>query len=217
MDQQEILQRTKLHVQEVLAGESTGHDWWHIYRVWQNARHIATDEGADLFVVELAALLHDIADWKFHGGDLEAGPRATKAWLEQLEVEPDLVDHVCEIVRRLSFKGANVKDEMPSLEGRCVQDADRLDATGAIGIARTFAYGGHAGQPIYDPEIPPVQHDSPEAYRASASPTINHFYEKLLLLQERMHTDTARRLAAERHQVMENFLAQFYREWNGEA
>jgi len=208
-----LIDRTAAHIRQLLAADSSGHDWWHIWRVRQNALLIGREERADLVVVQLAALLHDIADWKFHGGDLQAGPRAARHWLESQQADAPLVDAVCDIIARLSFKGAGVPDQMPSLAGRVVQDADRLDALGAIGIARTFAYGGHAGRPIYDPGIPPQLHDSPEAYRGSTAPSLNHFYEKLLLLKDRMHTPTGRRLAAERHAFLELFLRQFHQEW----
>src|SRR5688500_14539831 len=170
---------------------------------------IAREEGADLFVVELAALLHDVADWKFAGGDHEAGPRAARRWMESVAARPATADHVCEIIAGLSFKGAGVATPMRSLEGQIVQDADRLDALGAIGIARTFAYGGHKGQAMHDPALPPQLHDSFEAYKTNVGTTINHFYEKLLLLKDRMNTATGKRLAAGRHTYMEQFLEQF--------
>ena len=211
-----VITRAADHVRELLAGDSSGHDWWHIWRVWQNARRIGRDEGADLFVVELAALLHDIADWKFHGGDETAGPRAARAWLVEQQVDAATIDHVCEIIATLSFKGAGVPTPMRTLEGKVVQDADRLDAIGAIGIARAFAYGGHKGRAIYDPDQPPQPHASFEAYKKNVGPTINHFYEKLLLLKDLLNTAAAKRLAAERHAFMEQFLNQFYGEWNAE-
>jgi uncharacterized protein len=161
----------------------------------------------------LAALLHDIADWKFHNGDLTAGQRAAREWLSTFELEPQIIQHVEEIVADLSFKGAGVADEMPTLEGQVVQDADRLDAIGAIGVARAFAYGGHAGRLLYDPDIPPELHDSFEAYRTKSGPTLNHFGEKLLLLRDRMNTPTGRQLAEVRHKFMEQFLSQFHEEW----
>jgi uncharacterized protein len=204
-------------LRERFAGEGSGHDWWHIYRVWQNARAIGQSEPVDMTVVELAALLHDIADWKFHAGDLEAGPRAAREWLQSLAAEPALIEHVCEIVGTVSFKGAAVPTPMRSREGQVVQDADRLDALGAIGIARAFAYGGSRGRALYDPEQSPEVHHSAEAYRQSQSSTINHFYEKLLLLKNLMYTETARRLASQRHAFMEQFLDRFEREWRGEA
>lgn len=217
MTASDILTTTAVHVRETLSGDSSGHDWWHIDRVRRNSLIIAREEDADLFVTELAALLHDIADWKFHGGDDTAGPRAAREWLVRCEADPAVIDQVCEIVATLSFKGAGVATEMQTLEGRCVQDGDRLDAIGAVGIARAFAFGGHFGRAMYDPEVPPELHQSFAAYKQKGGPTINHFYEKLLLLKDRMQTATGRRLAAERHQFMETFLAQFDAEWNGVA
>lgn len=198
-------------------GEGTGHGWYHIERVTRKAIEIARGEGADLNITALGAWLHDVADWKFHNGDLGAGPRIAREWLVEAGSPEGIHETVCDIVSRVSFKGAGVKDEMPTLEGRCVQDADRLDAIGAIGIARTFAYGGHKGQPIFDPELTPESHESFEAYRDGRTSTINHFYEKLLLLKERMHTDTGRQLAQERHDFMLQFLDQFYTEWGHKA
>lgn len=212
-----IVERTVEHVKTVLAGDSSGHDWWHIERVRRNALLIARNEGADQVVVELAALLHDIADWKFHGGDDSVGPRAAREWLQQNRVDESIIAAVCDIVKHVSFKGAGVATEMPTLEGKCVQDGDRLDAIGAIGIARAFAFGGHFGRAIYDPDVPPILHDSFAAYKSKGGPTINHFYEKLLLLKDRMQTETGRSLASERHQFMEQFLREFYREWNADG
>jgi uncharacterized protein len=211
-----IIDRTVEHVRDALSGDSSGHDWWHIQRVRQTAVRLGRDEGADLHVVELAALLHDIADWKFHGGDETAGPRAARQWLTGLGVDPATVDHVCDIIDQVSFKGAGVATPMATLEGRVVQDADRLDALGAIGIARAFAYGGHAGRAIYDPAVPPVAHESFAAYKKNNGPTLNHFYEKLLLLKDRMNTPAGVRLAAQRHALMENFIERFLAEWNGD-
>lgn len=210
-----IIERTADHVKAVLGADVSGHDWWHIDRVWRSARHIAACEGGDLFVVELAALLHDIADWKFHGGDVSIGPRSAAAWLNEQQVTQTVVEQVCDIINQLSYKGAGVDSTMPTLEGKIVQDADRLDAIGAIGIARAFAYGGHAGRAIYDPGVPPELHASFEAYRRNCGPSINHFYEKLLLLKDRMQTRTGRELAEQRHRFMEEFLAQFFAEWDG--
>jgi uncharacterized protein len=198
-----------------LAGDSSGHDWFHIERVRNTALTIAREEGADLFVVELAALLHDVADWKFADGDHTASPRAARRWLQSLPVAPAVIDHVEDIVATLSFKGAGVATPMKTLEGRIVQDADRLDALGAIGIARTFAYGGHKGQAMHDPELQPQLHGSFEAYKSNVGTTINHFYEKLLLLKDRMNTAAGKRLAAERHAFMERYLEQFIAEWQG--
>ncbi len=177
---------------------------------------IGRGEGADLYVVELAALLHDIADWKFHGGDDALGPSRAAEWLAGLGVEPGVIEHVAEIIRGVSFKGAGVATPMRTLEGQVVQDADRLDAIGAIGIARAFAYGGHAGRALYDPAIVADEHSSFEAYKKNSGPTINHFHEKLLLLKDRMNTPTARRLAEGRHRFMVDFLQRFHAEWNAE-
>jgi uncharacterized protein len=214
-DRAAAIEKTAAHVRQLLAADSSGHDWWHVERVWKTARRLGEVEGAELFVVELAALLHDIADWKFHGGDNTLGPRRAAEWLTDLGVEPTIVDHVAEIVAGLSFKGAGVATPMRTLEGQVVQDADRLDAIGAIGIARAFAYGGHAGRAMHDPSSRPEQHASFEAYKKNSGPTIQHFYEKLLLLKDRMNTAAGRRVAAERHEFMEAFLRQFFAEWNG--
>ena len=218
MDQAEILRRTEEFVRDALAGDASGHDWWHIDRVRVLAKRLGREEGADLFVVELAALLHDIADWKFHDGDTEAGPRAAAAWLTECEVEEqEVIDHVCNIVGTLSFKGASVPTPMATLEGQVVQDADRLDAIGAIGIARTFAYGGAKGRPIHDPDELPRDNADFETYLKSHSSALNHFHEKLFLLKDRMNTGAARRLAAGRHSYMRTFLERFLNEWEGES
>ena len=215
MQQQAIIDETARYVREQMEGEGSGHDWWHIFRVWKNARYIASQEkDADLFTVELAALLHDIGDHKFHNGDETVGPRLVREWLEKQPLDEVFIATVCDIVSGLSYKGAGTSSAMPTLEGRIVQDADRLDAIGAIGIARTFAYGGHKGRELYNPAVAPVLHDNFEDYKSSTAPTINHFYEKLLLLKDRMHTPTARALAEKRHQYMEDFLSHFYAEWN---
>lgn len=216
MNRSDILARTAEHVRNLLNGDSAGHDWWHIDRVRSVALTIAREENADLFLVELAALLHDVADWKFAGGDEAAGPAAARKWLESLEVDEPIIDHVCRIIGQLSFKGAGVATPMDSLEGACVQDADRLEALGAIGIARTFAYGGWKGQALHDPNLPPQPHGTFTEYKQNKGTTINHFYEKLLLLQDRMNTDAGKRLAQARHEFMERYLEQFFAEWNGE-
>jgi uncharacterized protein len=215
LNERDIIQQTAEHVRELLSGEGSGHDWFHIQRVCRTALAMANDEHADLLVVELAALLHDVADWKFAGGDHEAGPREARAWLVSLGAPETVIDHVCEIIAGLSFKGAGVATTMRTLEGQVVQDADRLDALGAIGIARAFAYGGHKGRALYDPAVAPESHDSFEAYKKSTGPTINHFYEKLLLLEDRMNTASGKRLAAARHVFMERYLEQFFAEWEG--
>lgn len=216
LSEQDIIAQTEQYVQKVLMGEGTGHDWWHIHRVRTLARTIAKNERANLFVVELAALLHDIADWKFHNGNQEIGPQTARAWLSSLHVDLADINHVCTIIKDISYKGAHVATPMKSLEGEIVQDADRLDALGAIGIARCFAFGGSRHQVIYDPSQKPIMHASFEEYQAKSNITINHFYEKLLLLKDRMNTVTGKKIAQERHTFMELFLNQFYTEWNGE-
>ncbi len=217
MDKEKVLNQTKQYIQDKLSGEGSGHDWWHVYRVWKNAVAIGRNEGVDLFVVELAATLHDISDWKFNKGDEEVGPRLAREWLQKMQVEESVITHVCEIIKEMSFKGAGVKTIIRTKEGQVVQDADRLDAIGAIGIARTFAYGGHKGREIYNPEIKPEFHDSFERYKNNAGPTINHFYEKLLLLKDLMNTKTAKKIAEQRHKYMEKYLERFYKEWEGKA
>lgn len=215
LDRQAILDRTADFVREKLAGDSSGHDWFHVLRVWKTARRLAEDEAADLFVVELAALLHDVADWKFHDGDESAGPRAAREWLTAQGVDEETIDHVARIIGEVSFKGAGVATPARSTEAQIVQDADRLDAIGAIGIARAFAYGGSRGRAMYDPAVPPQEHASFAAYKKNSGPTLNHFYEKLLLLRERMNTASGRRLADERHAFMQEFLRRFLAEWDG--
>lgn len=216
MTQNEIIAKTKQFLEEKFNTESSGHDYWHMYRVWQLAKHIASkEEGVDLFTLELAALLHDIADWKFHDGDEEAGPRAARDWLESMNVNDAVIVHIEDIIRNVSFKGANVETKLKTIEGQIVHDADKLDAIGAIGIGRTFAYGGAKGRPMHEPNRPAEQHDAFDAYKKSNSPTINHFYEKLLLLKDRMFTKTGRELARHRHDVMEQFLNEFLDEWEG--
>lgn len=212
-NQATMIEKTKAFVQDTLKGDASGHDWWHIDRVHRLAKYIADREGADGFVVELAALLHDIADWKFHEGDLLAGGRVATEWLRSLNVSEAMTDHVARIINASSFKGAHVPDVMTCLEGQVLQDADRLDAMGAIGIARTFAYGGSKRRTMYDPNEAPLLHNSFDSYQNSTSCTINHFYEKLLLLKDRMHTKTGKALAEKRHCVLEDFLKQFLSEW----
>jgi uncharacterized protein len=184
-------------------------------RVWNMAKYLCEQERADFFVVELAALLHDVADWKFHDGDDTVGPRVAREILEEHHVDSSIIDHVAGIISTLSFKGAGVATPMETLEGKIVQDADRLDAIGAIGIARAFAYGGNKSREMYNPEQKPVMHDSKETYFHNGSHTINHFYEKLLLLKDRMNTDAAKQIAQGRHEFMKEFLERFYREWEG--
>lgn len=212
----EILQKTEQYVRDKLEGEGSGHDWWHIHRVRNTALTLGKEEQADLFIVELAALLHDIADHKFHGGDDSVGPRIAGEWLASLNVTENVLQHVQQIIKDLSFKGANVATPMQTIEGKVVQDADRLDAVGAVGIARAFAYGGHRNRELFNPEKAPNLHNSFEDYKTDTGSTINHFYEKLLLLRDRMNTTTGRKLAQDRHQFMQSYLEQFYAEWNGE-
>lgn len=214
---QAIIDATESFVKQELAGAEGGHDWWHIYRVWQQARHIAAKEQVDMLVVELAALLHDIADSKFHNGDEQVGPAKAEAFLRTQPVPQHVTDHVVNIIKHISFKGGNNTREFHSPELGVVQDADRLDALGAVGIARAFNYGGFKNRALYDPAVAPQLDMTKEEYKRSAAPTINHFYEKLLLLKDRMNTVTGKALAEERHAFMEAYLAQFYREWNGEV
>ena len=210
-----IIDKTCKYVEDKLAGEGSGHDWWHIFRVWTLAKKIAVEEKAQVEIVELGALLHDIADWKFHDGDDSIGPAIAREFLNNHNVEPNLSDSVVEIISTISYKGAGVATPMKTLEGKIVQDADRLDAIGALGIARTFAYGGYKNRLIYHPDEKPVLHESYEDYKKNEGHTINHFYEKLLLLKERMNTNTGKRIAEGRHKFMQSFLDQFYREWDG--
>lgn len=208
----EIIQTTCQYVQQQLAQAEGGHDWFHTERVWKTARLIAATEPCDLLVVELAALLHDIADSKFHNGDEELGPRLAREFLITHHQPEIIIEHVEQIIRHMSFKGGHAAAPFDSAEMRIVQDADRLDAIGAIGIARAFTYGGFKHRAMYDPAIPPNLNMTREQYKHSTAPTINHFYEKLLLLKDRMHTNTAHQLAEQRHQFMLQFLEQFYTE-----
>ena len=214
MSDKKLLKETEKFVQEKLKEDYSGHDWWHIHRVYKLAQHIAEKEKADQKIVSLAALLHDIADWKFNDGDLNAGPEQAKVWLLKQGVDKFIIDSVCEIIRNISFKGAKVTDAPLSLEGRVVQDADRLDAISAIGIARAFAYGGYKHRSIHLPEVLPTLHASFEEYKNKSTTTINHFYEKLLLLKDKLHTSTAKAIAIKRHQLMEDYIKQFFDEWN---
>lgn len=216
MNKQKVVHQTAEFIERKFSGEATGHDWWHMFRVWQLAKTIANSEpAADKFVVELGALLHDIADWKFTDGDEEAGPRAAREWLESIQVDDKIISQIEEIIRTVSFKGAGVKSNMKTIEGKIIHDADKLDAMGAIGIARAFAYGGANNRPLYDPNVKPQLHQSFEAYKTGGVHTINHFYEKLLLLKDRMYTGTGKQLAIHRHKYMEKYLDEFYAEWDG--
>jgi len=216
MNQEILIQKTINFVKEVLAYAEGGHDWWHIYRVWKLSKHIAKNENVNMFIVELGALLHDIADSKFHDGDEEIGPRKAREFLSSQDVEQNVITHVENIIANISFKGGKYTQKFKSPELDVIQDADRLDAMGAIGVARTFNYGGHKNREIYNPEIKPNLNMSKEEYKNSYAPTLNHFYEKLLLLKDRMNTATGKSMAENRHKFMEQFLEEFYKEWNGE-
>lgn len=217
MSNTEIVEETITFVKETLQNAEGGHDWFHIKRVFQNAMFIAKDEDVDILVVSLGALLHDIADAKFHDGDENIGPQMASDFLQSLKVKKKVVGHVVKIIKHISFKnslGTSKKKAFVSKELQVVQDADRLDAIGAIGIARAFNYGGFKNRELYNPDIPPNLKLTKEAYKKSKAPTINHFYEKLLLLKDKMNTETGKKLAAERHQYMLDYLEQFYKEWN---
>ncbi len=214
MEQNFIIEKTVAFVKETLENAEGGHDWQHIERVYNNAKNIAETEDADLVVVELAALLHDIADPKFHDGDEEKGPAVAGNFLHSLNVDEAIVTHIQNIIRYMSFKSSFDAPAFTSIEMQIVQDADRLDAMGAIGIARAFNYGGHKGRAIYDPAVPAQTYTDKAAYKNSTAPTINHFYEKLLLLKDKMNTETGMRLAQQRHNFMLVYLDQFYKEVN---
>ncbi len=213
---EEIIQNTITFVKNELRDAEGGHDWFHIERVYKNALLISGTEKVEKTVVVLGALLHDIADSKFHNGDETVGPRKARQFLKSQNISEEIIDHVVKIIENISFKGGNKNQEFHSKELDVVQDADRLDALGAIGIARTFNYGGFKNRKLYDPEIEPNLSMTPSEYKASEAPTINHFYEKLFLLKDRMNTKTGQRIAEERHQFMETFLQQFYAEIKGE-
>ena len=213
VQQNKVLEKTEKFIQNYFEGEGTGHDWWHIYRVRKMALKLAQTEGGDVYIIEMAALLHDLDDWKLNGS---AKGSKTEEWLNQLNVSKEEVVRIVEVIEQVSFKGARVKNNAISVEAQIVQDADRLDAIGAIGIARTFAYGGSKNRLIHHPEAKPVLHETFEAYKKNAAPTINHFYEKLLLLKELMNTNSAKEIAKVRHRFMEDYLAQFYAEWESE-
>ena len=213
----QIINNTILFVKNQIAHAEGGHDWFHIERVYKNALLIAEEEECDLTVVKLAALLHDIADSKFHGGDESVGPKTARTFLESQNVSEAIISHVIAIIENISFKGGNFEKKFNSKELEIVQDADRLDAIGAIGIARTFNYGGFKNRPLYNPNIQPNLNMSKEEYKNSESPTLNHFYEKLLLLKDKMNTETGKKIAQKRHDFMVTFLSQFYSEWDGEV
>jgi uncharacterized protein len=212
MENDSLIDATAQFVRDTLKNAEGGHDWWHIHRVWTNAKLIAQTEKADPLIVELAALLHDIADSKFHNGDEEIGPFTAGKYLNSMNVDAGIIEHVQQIIRHMSFKSSFDKPTFHSPELAIVQDADRLDAIGAIGIARAFTYGGFKGRELYNPEIKPNLNMSKDEYKNSSAPTINHFYEKLLLLKDKMNTETGKKLAQQRHEFMQAYLQQFYME-----
>jgi len=226
MDRQEIIKKTELFVKKTVSEDSTGHDWWHVHRVRNLAKRIALREGADMFIVELAALLHDIGDYKFFQGDEEAGAVKVREWLSSLEISPSLIDKIVEITSQISFmhtlpdkgKGRGKKNSaipILSKELMPVTDADRLDAMGAIGIARAFTYGGFFNRQIYDPATKPNKSITKEKYKITEAPSINHFYEKLLKLKDMMYTKLGRKMAKRRHRFLNLYLKQFFKEWKG--
>ncbi|GGD17978.1 HD domain-containing protein [Hyunsoonleella pacifica] len=218
MSSKDIINKTMAFVKETLKNAEGGHDWFHIQRVYKNSLLIAKTESVDLFIVSLGALLHDIADSKFHNGDETVGPKIARDFLFKMNVDSTVIEHVIAIIENISFKSSlGGEKKFSSKELDVVQDADRLDAIGAIGIARTFNYGGFKNRAIYDPEIKPNLNMTKEAYKSSTAPTINHFYEKLLLLKDKMNTETGKALAKQRHQFMELYLKQFYSEWEGKV
>jgi len=215
-DQLKHIQLTEKFVKQTLETAEGGHDWFHIERVYKNALLISKNENVNDYIVALGALLHDIADSKFHNGDDSIGPQKAREFLLKTHVASEVIEHVVKIIENVSFKGGNITPNFSSIELDVVQDADRLDALGAIGIARTFNYGGYKNRKLYDPEIKPDLNMTKDVYKTSTAPTINHFYEKLLLLKDRMKTKTGRQIALNRHNYMKEFLKQFYAEWNGE-
>ncbi len=212
----QLINNTILFVKNQLTNAEGGHDWFHIERVYKNALLIAEEEDCDITIVKLGALLHDIADSKFHDGDEKIGPKTARIFLESQNVSEDIISHVIAIIENISFKGGNFEKKFNSKELEIVQDADRLDAIGAIGIARTFNYGGFKNRVLYNPNIQPNLNMSKEEYKNSESPTLNHFYEKLLLLKDKMNTETGKKIAQKRHDFMITYLSQFYAEWDGE-
>jgi uncharacterized protein len=217
MNKNSIIKKTAEFARKTLEGEGSGHDWWHVYRVWRMAKRIAREEKADIFIVELAALLHDISDWKFSAGNDKLGSQITEKFLSKLMVDQKIINDVAEIVLNISYKGGTNKVKLQTMEGKIVQDADRLDAIGAIGIARTFAFGSSIKREFYNPGIKPKKYKDFEDFKnnLNKNTTINHFHEKLLLLKKLMHTKTAKKMAEGRHKYMEEYLKKFYKEWEG--
>jgi uncharacterized protein len=210
---QQVIQKTETFVKTFHQHDTSGHDWWHIHRVRNLSLKIAATEQANLLVVELAALLHDIPDHKLNNEAV--GMNSINEFLNAMNLPETTIQHVIDIIEKVSFKGTNVQTNMPSIEGKIVQDADRLDAIGAIGIARVFAYGGHRRQSMHNPNIEPKQHDSFEEYKSAETTSINHFHEKLLLLKDRMNTETGKAMAQDRHRFMQQYLNHFHDEWDG--
>ncbi len=211
-----LINNTVSFVKQTLGNAEGGHDWWHVYRVWKLSKSIAANEdNINMMVVELGALLHDVADSKFHHGDETIGPKIASDFLKSQNVDTVTIEHVINIIRNISFKNSFEENKFKSVELDIIQDADRLDAIGAIGIARTFNYGGFKNREIYNPNIKPETNLTKEQYKNSSAPTINHFYEKLLLLKDKMNTKTGKKMAIERHRFMEAYLNEFYDEWNG--
>lgn len=215
MNQEKIIENTINFVKETLKDAEGGHDYFHTERVYKNALLIASEENVDEFIVALGSLLHDIADSKFYNGDETVGPKKARTFLQSQQVDEKTIIHIENIIKNISFKGGNFTQEFKSLELNVIQDADRLDAIGAIGIARCFNYGGFKNRELYNPDIPPNLTMTKEEYKKSTAPTINHFYEKLLLLKDKMNTNTGKKIAEKRHLFMETFLTQFYKEWKG--
>ncbi|MCD0474225.1 HD domain-containing protein [Flavobacterium sp. EDS] len=215
MNNSDLINKTIIFVKDKLNDAEGGHDWFHIERVYKNALLIAKNTPCDSTVVKLGALLHDIADSKFHNGDETIGPKTARLFLESEHVSEEIIAHVVKIIENISYKGGNFEKKFTSTELDIVQDADRLDAIGAIGVARAFHYGGYKDRTIYDPSIAPITNMTKEEYKKNNAPTINHFYEKLLLLKDKMNTETGKQIADERHRFMETFLSQFYAEWEG--
>jgi uncharacterized protein len=218
MTDKNIIEQTIVFVKKTLQGAEGGHDWFHIHRVFLNTQSIARKEKVNHLIASLGALLHDIADSKFHDGDESIGPKVASEFLTSLNVEQEVIDHVVQIIENISFKSSletKLKERFNSIELQVVQDADRLDAIGAIGIARAFNYGGFKNRELHNPNVPPNLNMSKEEYKKSTAPTINHFYEKLLLLKDKMNTSTGKRIAQQRHQFMLDYLVQFDNEWKG--
>jgi uncharacterized protein len=214
---EKLVEKVSEYIQNKFKDSEGSHDWHHIERVWKLSKYIQQKEGGDLLVIELAALLHDVSDHKYNGGDWEKGSQLTAEILLDFEAPMDLIQKIQLVVSQVSFKGAKVADLSDTVEAKIVQDADRLDAIGAIGIARAFSYGGSKHRPLFDPAVSPILHQTADEYKNSVSHTVNHFYEKLFLLKDRMNTITAKSIATKRHALMEAFLEEFYSEWKVES